>query len=276
MILYPEDQISDLAEQRFAFLNVEQDGPTLRIRLARPEKKNAMNPTMMREIAWAMSFAHYRNDVWAVVFSAEGDVFCAGADLKAFAGKPEDPNDSTIPPFEGDVLVGELFNKAHKPCIAEVHAAVFAGAHMITAGCHYVVAVENATFMLPEVKRGIFPMQVMENLLQVLPPRQVLDYCIRSPRLSAEKAMEIGLVSHLAKDVEDMQNQTQTLLDEIYANSPAAIRYGLRAYDELRNVARAEAHTYLRGMLAEVLKTDDAKEGLAAFIEKRPAKWTGN
>lgn len=276
MILYPENQITPLSEQTFAFLKVEENDRVLRVRLARPEKKNAMNPTMMREIAWAMSYAHYRNEVWAVVFSAEGDVFCAGADLKAFAGKPEAPNDSTIPSFEGEVLIGELFNKVHKPCIAQVHAGVFAGAHMITAGCHYVVAVESATFMLPEVKRGLFPMQVMENLLQILPPRRVLDYCIRSPKLTAREAEALGLVTHLAKDESAMRQETESLLAEIFANSPAAIRYGLRAYDELRNVPRSEAHTYLREMLSEVLKTNDAKEGLAAFADKRAAEWTGS
>lgn len=274
-MIYTEEQIQSFRQQRFAFLKVKEQDHVLWLTLNRPEKKNALSPTLMRELAYALAYAHYTPEIWCIVIGAEGDVFCAGADLKVFAGIPEPPNDSTIPPVEEEILLGELFIQLHKPAIAMVQGPAYAGAFLILCGCHYVVSVKTAHFTLSEVKRGIWPMQVMNSLLSILPPRQVLDWCIRGRTLSAEEAYRIGFVTHLADDYEDLLKQTQALIKEITENSPTAIRYGLSAYDKLRSIPPHERHAFLKQQLNELLKTADAKEGLAAFREKRQPKWTG-
>jgi len=267
--------VESFSAQRFAFLKVKEEHHGLWLTLNRPEQKNALSPTLMRELAYALAYAHYHSDVWYVVIGAEGDVFCAGADLKAFAGIPEPPNDSTIPPVDEEILLGELFIQLHKPAIAMVQGPAYAGAFLILCGCHYVVSVKEAHFTLSEVKRGIWPMQVMNSLLAILPPRFVLDWCIRGRTLSAEECYHIGLVTHLVEEKKDLYPRTLELVQEIIVNSPTAIRYGLRAYDQLRSIPPQQRHAFLKQQLNELLQTEDAKEGLAAFREKRQPQWTG-
>jgi enoyl-CoA hydratase/carnithine racemase len=267
--------VRNLHDETFAYLKVSEADHVLRIHLNRPEKRNAMNPKMMEEIAFAMSYANHTPGVWAVVLSAEGKIWSAGADLKSFAGDKAEETVSTIPDARDEILVGELFMRVHKPTIVQVDAPVYAGGHMLVGGALYVIATPNASFSLPEVKRGLFPFQVMEVLMQTLPPRQVLDWCIRGSSLTAQEATDMGLVSHFAEDATDMQRQTEALLAEIFANSPAAIRLGLEAYDKLRHTPRKEAHAYLKAMLNSTIRTQDAQEGLAAFQEKRSPAWTG-
>jgi enoyl-CoA hydratase/carnithine racemase len=102
-----------------------------------------------------LSYARNNKDVWAVVIKANGDTFCAGADLKSFAGDGAE-NISSIPEPDGEVLLGEVFNLVHKPCIAQVQGNVLAGAFLLVCGCQFVVSVTAATYSLPEVKRGHF------------------------------------------------------------------------------------------------------------------------
>jgi enoyl-CoA hydratase/carnithine racemase len=230
---------------------------------------------MMEELAYALSYARHTPEVWLVVVAAQGDIFCAGADLKAFAGEAQEETNSTVPPLGQEVLLGEAVIQCHRPVIARVHGNVYAGAHMIVAACHYVVALEGVSFSLPEVKRGIFPFQVLSSLLQVMPARQALDYCMRGQPLGVEAAYALGLVTHRAADEAALDEQVATLAQELKAGGPFAIQQGLRAYDELRRTPAHEAHSYLKGLLQETLQTADAKEGIQAWKEKRPPQWQG-
>ena len=272
-MLYNSDQLATFKHQTFAHLIVEEKGHLLTITLNRPEKKNAMNPVLFREIAFALKYAKHSPHIWAVVIAANGDVFCAGADLKSFAGE-KDQQVSTVPEPHGEIVLGDVFARLHKPCIAKVHAPVYAGGFLIICGCTHVIAVENATFSLPEVKRGLFPFQVMQSMLHIMPARAVLDFCIRAKSATATEAEKLGLVSKVVLP-ENLNAEVQNLVDEICQYSPSAIKLGLEAFDNLKKVPAAEAHTYLKQMLSLAIDTEDAAEGLAAFIEKRKPVWKG-
>ena len=271
---YTKEQTASLKEQTFAYLEVSEKDHLLTITLNRPQARNAMSPTMVREYAYAMSYAHHHAHIWAVVFAANGKVWCAGADLKAMRGK-EEANDSTIPMPKTPIVMAELFTKIHKPVIAKVHAPVYAGGFLLIGGCTYVVATENATFTLPEVKRGIFPFQVMASLIKIMPARQVIDFCIRAKSMSAAEAQQAGLVTHLVASEDELDATIANLTQEIFANSPSAIRLGLKAFDEMRSLPESEQQAYLAKVLAETIQTKDAQEGLKAFAEKRSPVWTG-
>ena len=269
--MFTEEQLKSL-DYAFAFLEVKHKEHVLTITLNRPEKKNALHPITANELAFALTYAKQNKDVWAVVIKANGDVFCAGADLKAFMTGGGD-TDTTVPKAEGEILIGELFNQLHKPCIAQVEGDAFAGAFLLLAGCTQVVAASNVKFGLPEVKRGLFPFQVMASLLQVMPERKVLDWCIQGYNLDAQKAADWGLVTHLAERGK-VADAVQELVDTILANSPTAIRMGLEAYQHIRSDDTKEQHSYLRGMLMKTVQTKDAQEGIMAFREKREPKWS--
>lgn len=272
-MLYSKEEVDKIHEQTFAFIEVKETNHLLTITLDRAEKKNAMNPTMMRELAYALTYAKLTNSVWAVVVDAKGNIFSAGADLKAFAGQTEEDN-SSIPQANGDIVVGDLFNSLHKPCIAKVHAPVFAGGFLLVCGCTHVIAAEEATFALPEVKRGIWPFQVMQSMLQVMPARKVLDFCMRARKVDANEALELGLASKVVKG-QDLDNEVQALVDDIFQYSPTAIRKGLEGFEKLGELQDHEKHSYLLKMLGETIGSKDAKEGIKAFMEKRKPQWIG-
>ncbi len=272
-MIYDKEIAEKLQNQNFAFVDLQTKDHVLYVKLNRAHKKNALNPTIVNELAYALSHAHYNNDIWLVELQAEGDVFCAGADLKAFMGIVEEHN-STIPDPPQEILMGELFKKLHKPCIAKVSGHVFAGGFLLLAGCTYVVAAPDIRLGLPEVKRGIFPYQVMACLMEIMPARKVIDWCIRGYDLPVADALELGLVTHIFERNE-MDSKLNELKKELMANSPTAIRMGLQAYDHLGEKKNTEDHQYLKGMLMQTLQTKDAQEGIQAFREKRTPVWTG-
>jgi enoyl-CoA hydratase/carnithine racemase len=268
---YTAQQVADLKAQQFAHLLVLEEGHVLTVRLNRPEKKNALNPLILQELAFALTYAHFTDAIRVVVLAAEGNVFCSGADLNAFMASSE-PSVSTIPLPTGEILLAELFRHTHKPIIAQVEGDVFAGGFLLLANCNYVVAADAIQLGLPEVKRGLFPFQVMASLLEIMPARKVMDWCIRGGNLPVAEAMAHGLVTH-ACPVAEVTAMVAQLAQEIAQNSPQAIRLGLEAFDRLRSTPAAEQHAYLQGMLMRAFQSADAREGIAAFKEKRKPQW---
>lgn len=268
---YSVAQIKSINSQIFAFIEIKEEDKVLTITLNRANKKNALHPQMVNEIAYAMHYAHFDKNIWVVVLQAKGNIFCAGADLKAMAGFIEE-NNSTVPPPKGDVLIGELFNKIHKPTIAKVTGDVYAGGFFFLAGSNIVVAKEDIKFGLPEVKRGLFPFQVMAALLKVMPARKVVDWCIRGYNLTAAEAERYGLVTEVVS-AENIDAKINSIINELKENSPSAIKFGLEAFDQIR--PSSTEHEYLYNMLMKTISTKDGQEGLQAFREKRKPNWIG-
>lgn len=261
----------DFHAQTFAFLIVEEHDHVLTITLNRENKRNALHPQMVNEIAYAFQYAYSQSDIWMVVVQAKGRIFCAGADLKAFAGIIE-PHNSTVPEANGEVLLGDLFNKVYKPTIAKITGDVYAGGFFFLAGATIVIAQDNVKFGLPEVKRGLYPFQVMASLLQVMPSRKVIDWCIRGYNLPVDEAVKYGLVTQVVS-AEEIDAALEAIIQELKLNSPSAISNGLKAYDHIQ--PKGEAHKYLHALLMETVQSKDGQEGLKAFREKRPPVWSG-
>lgn len=271
---YTQDQCQALEASDFVYLKVSIEDAVLRIALNRPHKRNAFDAVLSKELAYALCHARYNNSIWAVVLAAEGPVFCAGADLKAFAGMGDPDPGSKIPDPAAPPILGDLFRDLHKPCIARVHGDVFAGGFLMIGGCTHVLAAEHTRFGLPEVKRGIWPFQVMATLAELMPARQLLDWCMRGAVLHAEEAQQRGLVTEVVPS-EDLDVRLNALLSEITAQSPSAIRLGMEAWHGMADQPENERHRYLHAMLQKTLQTADAQEGLAAFREKRAPVWKG-
>lgn len=271
MKFYPEISYTTFHKQTFAFLEVTENDKVLMVTLDRAPKKNALHPQMINEIAYAFQYAHSNKDIWVVVVGAKGNVFCAGADLKAMMGIAE-PNDSTIPQPSGKILMGELFNKVYKPTIAKITGDVYAGGFLFLAGSNIVIAQNNVKFGLPEVKRGLYPFQVMSSLMEVMPARKVIDWCIRGYNLPVTEAVKYGLVTEMVTPAE-IDNTVDAIVTQLKSNSPTAIKNGLIAVDHLRG--KADEHDYLYKMLMETVQSKDGQEGLQAFREKRPPIWLG-
>ena len=271
MNLYTKEQTNSIHQQVFAFIKIEEADHVLKITLDRANKKNALHPQMVNEIAYAMHYAHFEKKIWLIVFEAEGNVFCAGADLKAMMGMIEE-NNSSIPSPQQAVLIAELFSKVFKPTIAKVTGDVYAGGFFFLAGCNIVVAKDDIKFGLPEVKRGLYPFQVMAALFKVMPTRKVIDWCIRGYNLPVKEAEQFGLVSQVVA-ADKIDATVNAIIDELKNNSPTAIRFGLEAYDHIQSSATDQK--YLFEMLQKTIQSKDGQEGLTAFREKRKAVWKG-
>ena len=269
-MLYTADQTDQLPTGGFRYLLTSLNDHVLTITLNRPEKKNALNPPMLAELAFAFSYAHNAADVWLIVLAASGDTFCAGMDLKSLSsGNTEE---TTVPEPSEPVRLGDLMANLHKPCIARVQGAVYAGGFLLIGGSTYVVTAESATFSLPEVKRGLFPFQVMAILLDIMPARTALDLCLRARTLSATEALAIGLVTSVVP-VTDIDNAITNLTNELKQFSPTAIKAGLQACQQLKHLPSDEQQVFLYEQFVQLQQTPDAKEGMAAFLEKREPKW---
>ncbi len=271
MDFFDDILIKEALNQKFAFITIKAKDHVLYLTLNRAEKKNAIHPHMVHEIAFAMQFAKQTSAIRAIVIAAAGDVFCAGADLKAFMGMVGE-FDSSIPQAKEEVLIGELFNKVHKPIITKVEGSVFAGGFFFLAGANYVVCNDGIKLGLPEVKRGLFPFQIMAALLEIMPKRIVVDWCIRGFDLDVGDAQKHGLVTHIVTP-KTIDKTVDDLLDEIKENSPTAIRLGLEALDSMS--PQESKHKYLMEMLRKTVSSKDGAEGLLAFKEKRKPVWTG-
>lgn len=270
---FSKEDTAKLPGCTFALIKTQWRGEhVFEVTLNRPAKKNALHPVMINELAFALEYARNEANVWCVVLSAEGDVWCAGADLKAFSGDADIPH-TDVPFCNEEIVLGDLFHNLQKPCVAKVHANVFAGGFLLLTGCTHVVAQRGLKFGLPEVRRGLFPFQVMAGLLEVMPARKVLDWCMRGRELDSDEAFELGLVTNLVN--ENLLDETvMSLCEEICTGSPTAIRLGLEAFRHIQQNTASAQHGYLRDMLFECLSAPDAQEGILAFKEKRTPQWS--
>jgi enoyl-CoA hydratase/carnithine racemase len=221
---------------------------------------------MVNEVNHALAFANSEKEVRLVVINAEGPVFCAGMDLKAF----ENPElDNKNPEIENkNISLAKAVSQLNKPSIAIVEGDVMAGGFLVILECTYVFAKEDVKFSLPEVKRGIFPFQVLGSLLKIMPQNKAMDLCISAKAFDTEEAKELGIVyDFYSKD--NFNNLQSTLV----SNAPLAITKGFESLKKLQELQENEKFNYLLETLAELKTSKDAKEGIAAFFKKRPPIW---
>lgn len=272
MDYFTQECIDTFKNQKFQFLILKEEGNDFFITLNRPEKKNSLHPKMIEELAFAFQYAHQNPSVWNLVINANGTVFCAGADLKAMRGDLGEIT-STIPKANSQILIADLFKKVYKPILVLLNADVYAGGTFFVAGATEVIANRKINIHLSEVKRGIFPFQVMASLSEVINPKKALRWCISGDAWSAQKAYDNDLIHLLVDSEAELLAEMDKWLKKNRLNSPSAIQLGLESYD---NFTKEEnQHKYLMGMLYKSLETKDSKEGIKAFREKRKPNWTG-
>tara|TARA_A100001015_G_scaffold203061_1_gene226867 strand:+ start:2244 stop:3059 length:816 start_codon:yes stop_codon:yes gene_type:complete len=269
MNYYREGQLKKFHNENFSFIEIIELNQVFEITLNRTAKKNAIHPQMLNELAFALQYAQNNKRVRVLVLRAKGDVFCSGSDLSAMQGKV-DQHDSSIEQPLKEVLLVNLWTSFSKPSMAIVEGNVFAGGYLFLACCTYVIAEKSLKFSLPETSRGIFPMQVMGVLMRIIPPRVLLDWCIRGYEIDAQKAEDWGLVSRAVKKNE-IEHEADKWIKEVLENSPMAISLGMEAYSNI--VDDEKNQKYLKSMLDKGLRTKDALKGLKAFKEKRSPNW---
>ena len=258
-----------MEDRGFQSLLVQQDGHIVTLTFNKPEKKNPLSQEMVNELLWALDDAEASDDVRVIVLTGAGNAFSAGADLKGMTagrGKLEKKGE-----FD-DLLL--RFDTLKKPIIARIPGYVMGGAMGVVACCHFAVACESAVLATPEIKRGLFPMMITAVLRRVVHPRELIQLMLLGDRISAKKAQEIGLLTEVVPD-DRLDARVGELAARLAKQSPTAMRMGLNALNAQRNMSVEQALPYLREQLYALLNSEDAKEGLTAFFEKREPRWTG-
>lgn len=251
---------------------LEKKGAALWITINRPEKRNAMNADVIAGIADGYRKAHDDAGVRAIVLTGAGEkAFCAGADLansgSAFAQDFSRPN--------GDLAdLMRLSQNATKPAIARVNGVCMAGGMGLLCMTDMAVAADTAIFGLPEVKVGVFPMQVLALLQSIAPRRLVHEWCITGEPFDARMAQDAGLLNHIVPTAE-LDAKVEWLISRITDKSPTAIRRGKYAMRAIAAMSFEESIAYLESQISILSMTEDAKEGLNAFAEKRKPVWPG-
>jgi len=257
----------------FESTEINLDRHVLSITLNRPEKRNAINTVMGNEIAYALSYALQESNVRVVIIQAKGEVFCAGGDLASMSGQVEETV-STVPKIGGFDSISLLIRNINKPVICKIQGSVYAGALLMVSNATHAIAVNEAKFAAPEIKRGIWPFMVMAGLFRVMPKRQGLDFIMRGEAIDAMTAEKYGLITQAV--AQDELDQTVNKLATDFANlPPKTMKMGLAAYNRQDAMAFDDALPYLKEQLAKCLQAEDAKEGIAAFFEKREPQWKG-
>ena len=234
--------------------------------LNRPEKKNALNNVMMNELNYALAYAKQERSIRVVVIAAEGDIFCAGADLT------RTKSESNVPKIEGADDISLSLRHLYKPVICKIQGSVLAGALLIVTNATHAIAVKDAKFSAPEIHRGLWPFMVMAGLFRVMPKRAGLDFIMRGQPIDSSEAEKWGLINKSVDEVE-LDDAVSSLAEELANLAPETMQFGLEAYEKQDSKSFDEALPYLQEQIAKCFEGKDAKEGIAAFLEKRKPNW---
>jgi enoyl-CoA hydratase/carnithine racemase len=248
-----------------------ETGQILWLTLNRPERRNALTAPLVAALQQALAQAAHNPALRAVVLTGAGETaFCSGADLRP-GSFPFDFSQ----PYQ---ILADLMRQARRsglPIIGRINGLCLAGGMGLLALCDLVVASEHAVFGLPEAKVGLFPVQVLAELQALLPRRILNEMCFGGRRLSALEAQQWGLINHVAAGPMDLDLTLNALLEQVLAQSPAALRRGLYTLKHIDGMSFEAAIAFSESQLGLFTQTADFAEGVMAFAEKRPPNWPG-
>ncbi|HET6793368.1 MAG TPA: enoyl-CoA hydratase-related protein, partial [Acidimicrobiales bacterium] len=212
-------------------------------------------------------------DVRVVVLTGAGDrAFCAGADLGGMSAGA-----GFLELHHGRGELARLFEamwSLGKPTVARVRGYALAGGFGLALACDIVIAAEDAQFGTPEVDVGLWPYMITVPLVRSMPPKKALELMMTGRRVGAEEAERIGFVNRVTT-VEGLDGAVDEMAASLAAKSPAITRLGRDSFYRVWDMDASAALAHLQSLLTITTMTDDSREGIAAFAEKRRPQWTG-
>lgn len=247
---------------------VEHEDGLVVITINRPESRNAVNRAVSYGVCAAVDELDARADLRVGILTGAGNTFCSGMDLKAFlAGE--------VTRVEGRGILGIALTPPKKPLIAAVEGYALAGGFEAMLACDLTVAARNAQFGIPEVKRGLAAAAGgLLRLPRLIPSRVAMELALTGDMITAERAAQFGLVNILTEPGEALA-EAKRLAARIIANAPLSVAASKRVIVEQRDWPMAEMFARQSEVTAPVLASADAREGAAAFKEKRKPNWQG-
>jgi enoyl-CoA hydratase len=249
-------------------LRVERRSAARWLILDRPERRNALSPALMGALRDALAAADADPAVRAICLTGSGEeAFCSGMDL----GSAVEESAQAAPSYAA--LLADLA-RLGKPVLAAVNGAVMGGGMGLLAACDLAVAAEEARFGTPEVDVGLFPYMALAPLSRCIGRRAALELALTGRRIDAAEARAIGLVNRVVPRPQ-LADAANGLLEVLALKSPTAVRLGRRAFYATQDLPYEAQLEALCAQLTINVRSDDAKEGIAAFLAKRRPDFKG-
>ena len=238
----------------------------------RESRRNAISRDMIKDFLSYLDRADQDQEVRAVCITGKGEAaFCSGADLAVTLA------DKDMDPLIGARNYAELLKKMArfgKPLVARVNGPCLAGGIGIMLGCDIVIARDDAFFSTPEVNVGIFPMMVGALLYRNVGRKKAIEMVLTARRIPAAEAESMGLITRSVKP-EDLDGEIQKTLSLLTSKSPVGLRIGKEAFNRMSDMPFEQAVDFLCESLGIAISTEDAMEGMLAFMEKRKPEFKG-
>lgn len=245
------------------------------ITLSREERRNALNPKMLKELSQSLNEYDENRDVLSIVLTGSGEkAFCAGMDL---AGDEA----AQLSPLERHevqrqfLTLFRIIKNLTKPLVARVNGVALGGGFGLMCACDIVIAAEDIQCGTPEINLGLFPYVIMATLIRTTTnPKKLLEIMFTGNRISAIEGKSLGFINEVVRR-EELDKKVQEILNLLNKKSPAILRLGRRAFYTMRDMEYEKALEYLSGMLALNMQAEDMLEGIMAFMQKREPEWKG-
>jgi methylglutaconyl-CoA hydratase len=254
-------------------LRLSREGSVARIALARPDVRNAFDDVLIEELSAAFDSVSSEKETRVVLLMGDGTAFCAGADVawmrKAGAySREENEADATRM-----ARMLKAIDECPKPVVALVQGAAIGGGVGLLAAADIAIAAEGTVFSLSEVKLGILPSVISPYVLRAIGPRQARRYFLTGERFDAREALRIGLV-HLVAPAEELAASGERMVAALLTSGPEAVGTAKSLIGQVAGRTPDEVMPLTVQTIAERRASEEAREGLTAFLEKRPPSWS--
>jgi len=257
----------------YTTLKIEHRGPAAWVWMNRPELHNAFDETLIAELTAAFIALDRDADVRAIVLAGLGKSFSAGADLNWMKRQGAAPLEANLSDARKLATLFRTISMCSTPTLARVHGAALGGGMGLASACDICIASTKAQFATSEVRLGIIPAAIGPYVVRAIGERQAYRYFQTAERIGAERAREIGL-AHEVAEPDALDAKVQEVVDAVLAGGPLA---QAASTDLIRAVAHRPVDDAVvedtARRIATLRATPQAKEGLSAFLEKRPAAW---
>jgi enoyl-CoA hydratase/carnithine racemase len=253
-------------------VSYESSGAIARVTITREDRRNAINPEVVAELADSFSKAEADDAIKVVVLTGAGEkAFCAGGDL----GGMGDSSRVAQHFIRGEV--GDLFRQmraSRMPIVARVNGHALAGGFGLMLACDLVVAADDIEVGTPEINIGLWPFMISTVIQRDVPRKIALELMLSGRRMGAEEAARWGFINRVAerRALDDAVNE---LTEVLASKSPLIASLGKRSFYSAEDMDFDHALEYLAGMLTVSLESEDTIEGVTAFLEKRQPEWKG-
>jgi len=247
-------------------------GHVATVTLDRPDQRNPLSAVMLRDLASAFRWCKDEPETRVVVLTGAGRVFCAGADLSSFDGEM-----SGLERYRSRDLFVDLFvlmAELGKPIVGRINGHALAGGLGLACSCDLLVAVDTATFGTPEINVGIWPMMIQAILSRNIPRKVLLEMEMLGDRWTAMQLQTLGVVNRVVRH-DQLDSTVGEIAGALARKSPVAMRLGRDSFYRHQDMDFRAALHYLHGQFLLVSQTEDSREGIKAFFEKREPEFKG-